>query len=136
MHFCRPCIHTLLHACPEVMCVGPGAYSTQFTMERTIGDLGQEIWQPSNPFANLAQHALRHSQVNALKSIYLNLDPKAGFHLPKSATNLGNGYIMLWPRDRYPVQIPEPAADVLSWAVNLSKIRRWGRVQLSNGQIA
>jgi hypothetical protein len=27
-------------------------------MERTIGNLGQEIWQPSNPFANLAQRAL------------------------------------------------------------------------------
>ena len=28
MHFCRLCIHTLLHICPEVMQVGPGAYST------------------------------------------------------------------------------------------------------------
>ena len=43
LHFCRPCIHTLLHAAPEVMRVGPGTYTTQFTMERTIGDLGQEI---------------------------------------------------------------------------------------------
>ena len=136
MHFCRPCIHTLLHTCPEVMRVGPGAYSTQFTMERTIGDLGQEIRQPSNPFANLARRALRRSQVNALKSIYPNLDPKAGFHIPKSATNLGNGYIMLRPRDKYPAQIPEPAADVLSRAANLSKIRRWGRVRLPNGQVA
>lgn len=77
MHFCHPCIHTLLHSCPEVMRVGPGAYSTQFTMERTIGDLGQEIRQPSNPFANLARRALRRSQVNALKSMYPDLDTKA-----------------------------------------------------------
>ena len=123
MHFCHPCIHTLLHACPEVMLVGPGAYSTQFTMECTIGDLGQKIQQPSNPFANLAQRALQRLQVNALKSIYLNLDPKARFHILKSATDLGNGYIVLRPRDRYPAQIPEPAADILSWAVNLLKIR-------------
>ena len=136
MHFCHPCIHTLLHACPEVMRVRPGAYSTQFTMEHTIGDLGQEIWQPSNPFANLAWHALRRSQVNALKSIYPDLDPKAGSHLPKSSMDLGNGYIMLQPRDKYPAQIPEPAADILSRAANLSKIRRWGRVCLPNGQVA
>ena len=136
MHFCRPCIHTLLHACPEVMRVGPGAYSTQFTMERTIGDLGQEIQQPSNPFANLAQRALRRSQVNALKSIYPELDPKAGFHLPKSAVDVGNGYIVLRPRDRNPAQIPEQVADILLRAVNLSKTRRWGRVRLPNGQVA
>jgi hypothetical protein len=105
-------------------------------MERTVGDLGQEIRQPSNPFANLAQRALQRSQVNALKSIYPDLDPKAGFHLPRSATDLGNGYIALRPRDRYPAQIPEPAAEILSQAVNLSKIRRWGRVHLPNGQIA
>jgi hypothetical protein len=43
IHFCRPCIHTLLHAALEVMRVGPGAYTTQFTMERMIGNLGQEI---------------------------------------------------------------------------------------------
>jgi len=51
-------------------------------MERTIGNLGQEIRQPSNPFANLAQHALQWSQVNAFKSIYPKLDPKSKFQLP------------------------------------------------------
>ena len=107
MHFCHLCIHTLLHACLKVMQVGSGAYSTQFTMECTIGNLGQEIWQPSNPFANLAQHALRWSQVNVLKSIYPELDLKAKFHLLKSAVDVGNGYIVLWPRDRNPVKIPE-----------------------------
>jgi len=59
IHFCHLCIHTLLHAALEVMRVGPGAYTTQFTMERMIGNLGQEIWQPSNPFANLARRALQ-----------------------------------------------------------------------------
>ena len=58
LHFCCPCIHTLLHTAPEVTQVGPGAYYTQFTMERTIGNLRQEIWQPSNLFANLARRAV------------------------------------------------------------------------------
>jgi len=79
------------------MRVGPGTYTMQFTMEHTIGNLGQEIWQPSNPFANLAQHALQQLQVNALKSIYLELDPNSKPQLPKGAVDIGEGYIMLRP---------------------------------------
>jgi hypothetical protein len=135
LHFCRPCIHTLLHACPEVMQVGPGAYSTQFTMECTIGDLGQEIRQPSNPFSNLAQRALRRSQVNALKNIHPELDPTAMPCLPKFAEDLGEGYVLLRPRDKNAVQIPEPVAEILLDAVGVAKIRRWGRLRLPNGQI-
>jgi hypothetical protein len=137
IHFCRPCIHTLLHAAPEVIRVGPGAYTTQFTMERTIGNLGQEIRQPSNPFANLARRALQRSQVNALKSIYPELDPKSKLQLPKGAVDLGEGYIVLRPRDRHPVEISEHlAAELLSRAINTSRIRRWGRARLPNGQVA
>ena len=136
IHFCCPCIHTLLHAAPEVMRVGPGAYTTQFTMERTIGNLGQEIRQPSNPFANLAWRALQWSQVNALKSIYPELDPKSKYQLPKGAVDVGEGYIMLRPRDKYPAEIPGPLAEVLTQAINTSRIRRWGRAHLPNGQVA
>jgi hypothetical protein len=93
-------------------------------MEHTIGNLGQEIRQPSNPFANLAQRALQRSQVNALKSIYPELDPKSTFQLPRGAMDVGEGYIMLRPRDRYPVEIPEPlTARALTQAVNMSRIR-------------
>ena len=53
LHFCRPCLHTLLHTCPETQRVGPGGYFTQFTLERAIGDFGQAIRQPATPFANL-----------------------------------------------------------------------------------
>ena len=47
LHFCRPCLHTLLHTAPEATRVGPGTYLTQFTMEHAIGDLGGDIRQPS-----------------------------------------------------------------------------------------
>ena len=117
------------------MRVGPGAYTTQFTMERTIGDLGQEIRQPSNPFANLAQCALRRSQVNALKNIHPELDSAATPHLPKFARDLGEGYVLLRPRDKSPVQIPEPVAEILPDFMDMVKIRRWGRLHLPNGQI-
>ena len=107
--------------------IGPGAYTTQFTMERTIGNLGQEIWQPSNPFANLAQCALQQSQVNALKSIFPELNSKSRFQLPKGAVDVGDGYIMLRPQDRHPAEIPgHLAAEVLAQVINTSKIRQWG----------
>ncbi|KIM35961.1 hypothetical protein M413DRAFT_78832 [Hebeloma cylindrosporum] len=61
LHLCRPWLHTLLHTAPEIMRVGPGTYGSQYTMERTVGDLGRDIRQPSNLFANLCQIALRRS---------------------------------------------------------------------------
>ena len=136
IHFCRPCLHTLLHTCSEVVRVGPGAYSTQFTMEHTIGNLGQEIRQPSNPFANLARRALLRSQVNALKNIYPQLDPTATSHLPKFAKDLGKGYVLLRPRDRNVTTITESAGEILLARIHTSRIRRWGRLHLPNGQVA
>jgi hypothetical protein len=72
----RPSIHTLCHMAPEAIRVGPGACSSQWTVERTIGNLGEEIKQHSNLFANLAQRALRRSQTNALKAMVPDLDPQ------------------------------------------------------------
>ncbi|KNZ76595.1 hypothetical protein J132_09339 [Termitomyces sp. J132] len=48
-------MHTLSHLAYETLYVGPGAYYSQYSMKCTIGNLGKEIQQPSNPFANLAQ---------------------------------------------------------------------------------
>jgi hypothetical protein len=47
LHFCRQSIHALLHLVPEIIRLGPGIYYTQWAMERTIGNLGEEIKQPS-----------------------------------------------------------------------------------------
>jgi len=111
-------------------------YYTQFTMEHTIRDLGKEIRQPSNPFTNLAWHALRQSQVNALKNIYPELDTTAVPHLPRFSQDLGEGCVLLQPRDKYPTTIPGPGGIIISWLFNSSKIRRWGRLRLPNGQVA
>jgi hypothetical protein len=136
LHFCRPCVHTLLHTCDEVIRVGPGAYSTQFTMERTIGNLGQEIRQPSNPFANLARRALLRSQVNALKNIYPELNPMAIPQPPDSEHGLGKDYTLLGPKEGKATTIAATAGDILLARIHTSKIRRWGRLRLPNGQIA
>jgi hypothetical protein len=58
---------------PEVTRLGPPICSSQWTMEHTIGNLGEEIWQLSNPYANLSQRGLLRCQVNALKAMILNL---------------------------------------------------------------
>ena len=66
IHFVRPCIHSVVHLPCEVLRIGPPVCSSQWTLERTIGNLGEEIKQPSNPFANLSQRGIWHAQVNAL----------------------------------------------------------------------
>jgi hypothetical protein len=58
LHFCRQSIHGLSHLALDAICLGPGAYSSQWTLEHTIGNLGEEIKQPSNPYANLANCGL------------------------------------------------------------------------------
>src|SRR5712672_2495659 len=55
IHFVRPCLHSLVHLPTEVVRFGPPLCSSQWTLERTIGNLGEEIKQHSNPFANLSQ---------------------------------------------------------------------------------
>jgi hypothetical protein len=43
-------------------------------MERTIGNLTEEMKQSSQPFVNLSQHGLHCAQVNALKAMILNVE--------------------------------------------------------------
>jgi hypothetical protein len=86
LHFCRQSIHALLHLVPEVIRLGPGAYYSQWTMERTIGNLGEEIKQPSQPFSNLSERGLRCCQVNALKSMLPHLEPEP--KLPRVSVDL------------------------------------------------
>ncbi|KAG0692628.1 hypothetical protein DFH29DRAFT_985705 [Suillus ampliporus] len=54
---------------------GPLICASQWTMERTIGNLVSEIRQPSNPYANLAQRAIRRAQHNTLMIMIPTLDP-------------------------------------------------------------
>ncbi|KAG1841458.1 hypothetical protein C8R48DRAFT_620168 [Suillus tomentosus] len=58
LQFVRPCVHQTSHLAPETIQKGPPICYAQWTMERTIGNLGQEIRQPSNPHANLSKEGL------------------------------------------------------------------------------
>ncbi|KAF9496980.1 hypothetical protein BDN71DRAFT_1388425 [Pleurotus eryngii] len=134
LHFCRPSLHTLLHTASEVTRVGPGAYTTQFAMERTIGNLGQEVRQASNPFSNLSQRALLRCQINALKSMCPELDAPNGDGL-RNSHPLPNHYVLLRAKDRYPYHPTGIIANILENA-GIQRVTRWARVLLPNGQIA
>ncbi|KAG6913570.1 hypothetical protein DXG01_005857 [Tephrocybe rancida] len=142
VHFVRQSIHQLLHLALEVLRLGPAICSSQWTMERTIGNLVRELRQPSNPYANLAQQSLLRSQVNALKVIVPDfLDPPS---LPQGSIPLGSGYVLLHRRQRgaskytptETVALVEYIRRVSPGAVPHLHVRRWGRLQLPNGQVA
>lgn len=145
LHFCRQSIHALLHLAPEVTRLGPPICSSQWTMERTIGNLGEEIRQPSNPYANLSQRGLLRCQVNALMAMIPNLQqtPSA---LPRGGLDLAEGFALLRAQDRYDRTMrPCEAQSLATFIRNLNgtemgsdcpKITRWARLRLPNGQVA
>jgi hypothetical protein len=77
LHFIRPCMHTLVHMVPETYRVGPLSLISQWTMERAIGILTQQIRQDSNPYMNISFQALRMTQGNALKILTPEIDAEA-----------------------------------------------------------
>lgn len=112
LHFCQQSIHALLHLTTKVTRIGLPVCSSQWTMECTIRNLGEEIWQPSNPYANLSQHGLLRCQVNTLMAMIPDLDPPPP-PLPHGAIDLGQGYALLCAQDRYNRLMHPYEADVL-----------------------
>ena len=143
LHFCRQSIHALLHIGPEITRIGPGTCSSQWCMERTIGILGQELRQPSNPYQNLSERGLRRAQINALENIIPDLAKST--HIPRVSDNLGDGYMLLGSRDPETKYVDEhhiPAIHEYFTANNIPFnqdwipcFRRWARVQLPNKQL-
>ena len=149
IHFCRQSIHTLLHLAPEVTRIGPPICSSQWTMERMIGNLDKEIRQPSNPFANLSQRGLLRCQVNALIAMVPDLKPsRCDSDLPHGALDLSGGYVLLWAQDWYSRLMKETEAMALKKYIQSHhlltqfgkdwplKIVHWARLCLPNGQVA
>ena len=75
LQFCWQSIHGLSHLESDTICLGPGAYTFQWTLEWTISNLGQEIKQPSNLYANLSICGLCRSQILALHALFLTWIP-------------------------------------------------------------
>ena len=146
IHFVRQSIHAITHLAPEAFRIGPAGCYSQWTMERTIGNLVEEIRQHSNPYANLSQRGLQRSQNNALKTMFPDLDEEKNT-MPRGACDLGDGYVLLRAMDKafynlsnvysnglrsflwatYKMSLPEEASI---------SIKRWARLQLPTGQVA
>ncbi|KAJ6566790.1 hypothetical protein B0H19DRAFT_1067069 [Mycena capillaripes] len=144
IHFVRPSIHTTSHFAPETVRVGPAIIYSQWGMERTIGNLGEEIKQHSNPFANLAQRGIHCCQVNALKAMIPDIEPPDN-PLPRGSKDLGDDYALLRAMDTMSrdVRSCEHSAIVSYlqghgevFTRSTASVIRWARVRLPNGQIA
>ena len=144
LHFVRPCVHTLIHLPNEVHRLGPSIIYTQWTMERTIGNLGEEVRQPSQPYANLSQRGVLRCQINALLAMFPFLSPT--LPLPSGSIPLSSGHALLGAKDKNPFKLPLDLSQLISnyFAVNgvilpqpqALRLVRWARLKLPNGQIA
>jgi hypothetical protein len=145
LHFVRQSVHAMIHLALEAMRIGPGVYIQQWTLERTIGSLGEEVKQPLHPFANLANRGLRRSQMNALKAMIPDFDPDKG-RLPRGSVSLEGGFVLLTATDNKPHLLKDEYAMAFRDFM-LSEIGplasdwkplciRWARLRLPNLQVA
>ena len=150
LHFVRPCLHYVLHLALEVPRIGPSPFTSTWTIERTIGNLGEEIRLHSKAFSNLSERGVRRAQFNALISALPHLaTPET---LPQGAVDIGDGYFMLRMAERsakvYHGHIGAVITEFMTAAeaaqgnlapnpITLSpRLSRWARLRLPNGQTA
>jgi hypothetical protein len=141
IHFVQPCIHSLVHLPHEVIHLGPPICSSQWTLECTIGNLGEEIKQHSNPFSNLLQHGIRHAHANALMAMIPDLDVERTTNaLPHSSRDVGGGFVLLHPREAVPRALRDCEAAALQESFPNTQIgvqvcvHRWAKLRIPTGQ--
>jgi hypothetical protein len=144
LHFVRPWLHSITHIAGETVNKGPPICSSQWTMERTIGNLAQEIrLHNSSVYTNLSQRAARRCQVNAIKAIIPTIEP-ADNASPKGSLDVGQGYLLLRRRERTAHAVRPCEAQVILRYLSDNDIHitsaplvtRWARLRLPNGQVA
>ncbi|KAJ6490663.1 hypothetical protein C8R47DRAFT_1071048 [Mycena vitilis] len=143
IHFIRQSVHSFSHLGPEAIRIGPAALYSQWPMERTIGNLGQEIKSHSEPYANLSERGLRRSQVNALKALIPDLEPEEK-KLPHGSIDLDDGYVLLRAKDECRHRLDGEAGRIVKTFIEDKNgptpgslaVVRWARLRLPNGQIA
>jgi hypothetical protein len=143
LHFIQPCIHALTHIVPEHFRIGSLTELSQWTMEQTIGNLGEEIRLHSDPYANLSQRVIEQACANALYALAPDL-----FHvtekLPTSACDIRENYVLLGPCKHHEMDVLTLEAfkkfsDLHCWRIKAGdslSIDRFARLLLPNGQIA
>jgi hypothetical protein len=141
LHFVRQCVHSLIHLGPETIRLGPPALSAQWTMERVIGVFGSLLRQPSNIFSNLREQAKKVAEINAVVAMWPEIEIKTGE--PRGSLNLGQGYILLGPKDTKPYPLsPAERTALATFYSDLplehpqTSVYRWGRLLIPTEQTA
>ncbi|KIL54607.1 hypothetical protein M378DRAFT_92233 [Amanita muscaria Koide BX008] len=150
IHFVRHSVHLLSHIAPETVRAGPLACYAQWTIETLIGNLGSEIRQDRDPYANLAQRAILRAQLNSIQALFpdLKISKRSGALSTPSgnARDFGDGFWLLPRREETPKPLSAQEYQVFmtywqdqGWP-NHDKwpnaVSRWARAQLPNGQRA
>ncbi|KAH8802337.1 hypothetical protein DL96DRAFT_1773948 [Flagelloscypha sp. PMI_526] len=144
LHFVRQSIHTPLHMVHEVCRLGNPVLYAQWTLERTIGNLAEELHQHKNPYALLSQRGLYRAQINALKAMDPSFDPQrfSEIKVPQGGKIIGDSYMLLPAKDRSWHEIAtESQRNALSTYLNERrdvnseipvdfKITRWARLRI------
>ncbi|EJD40585.1 hypothetical protein AURDEDRAFT_69893, partial [Auricularia subglabra TFB-10046 SS5] len=148
LQFLRPCIHNLSHLPSEVPRVGPGCGVAQWTLERFIGLITDELKQHKHPYAHLSRRALERAQINALIIMMPSLELQSTIpgRLPHGHEVVSEGYALLRARDNCARPLSDPEEDAVhayfsscgivpaaSWK---PEVVRWSRLLLPNGQVA
>lgn len=107
-------------------------------MERTIGNLGQEIRLHSNPYANLTRRGVARCIANTIFAKFPTLWGGTP-DLPRNAIPLTGDYVLLHPREDTPSTMREDEFIALKKYTALDPelipsqdISRYGRLQLPN----
>ena len=140
LHFVRQCVHSLLHLVPETLRIGPPSLSAQWTMECVIGHLGLLLKQPSNPFANLTEQAKKIAEINAIIAMWPDLEKVQND--PRGSVDLGDRYLLLWPKDQKAYRLSPTEWDALNAfysglpnaGIAGRSVYQWGRLRIPNGQ--
>ena len=148
IHFVWQSIHLLTHIASETICIGPLSCYSQWTIETAIGNLGVEIHQDRDPYANIAQWGILCAQLNSILAMFphLKLHKDLMDSFPWGAKDLGQGYALLraCQKTAKPVKEAEASAILRYWEENgwpnlddwPQEIKQWAHFHLPNGQTA
>ncbi len=136
----------LTHIASETIRLGPLSCYSQWTIETAIGNLGEEIRQDRDLYANIAQRGVLCAQLNSILVMFPHLNLNKDDSLPQGAKDLGQGYALLraCQTTAEPVTEAEAVAILKYWEEmdwpNLNtwprSVKRWSRLQLPNRQKA
>ena len=95
-----------------------------------------------NLFANLSQHGIRHTRVNALKALIpdLDLEGSPDQPLPCGLKDLGGSFVLLHAYEKTACSLRECEADALHEILPTTSndieicMRRWAKLHIPTGQ--